>query len=269
MFVLLVLLAILFVLAAFVLFCIFPSMRKHEDRKLLDGLYIAHRGLHNIKEGVPENSLAAFRLAAEKGYAIENDIHLTADGEVVVFHDDDLHRMCGVSGKIEEKTLAELKELRLAGTEESIPTLAECLEVIGGRVPLLIEFKMTGGSPRALCEAADKILSEYDGKYFVQSFYPPVLGWYKKNRKEICRGQLSCDFHESDIKKKALEALFFNFLARPDFVSYHQYHWKKFFRRICTALGAFPVAWTIRNEDELKEAKKHYKTYIFEGFLPR
>lgn len=269
MFVLLVLLAILFVLAAFVLFCIFPSMRKHEDRKLLDGLYIAHRGLHNIKEGVPENSLSAFRRAVENGFAIENDIHLTADGEVVVFHDDDLHRMCGVDGKIEEKTLAELKALALAGTDEKIPTLAECLDVIGGKVPLLIEFKATSGSPRALCEAANKVLEGYDGKYFIQSFYPPVLYWYRKNRKEICRGQLSCNFHESDIKKKALEALLFNFLARPDFVSYNHFHSKNPFRRFCTFLGAFPVAWTIGSKEELDAARKHFKTYIFEGFLPK
>lgn len=257
------------VFLALFLFCIFPSFRRHKDRKLLDGLYIAHRGLHNIKEGIPENSLSAFRRAVENGFAIENDIHLTSDGEVVVFHDDDLHRMCGVDGKIEEKTLSELKALTLAGTEEKIPTLAECLNVIDGKVPLLIEFKATSGSPRALCEAANKVLEGYGGKYFIQSFYPPVLYWYRRNRKDICRGQLSSAFYGEELKKKLLGALLFNFLARPDFVSYEHIHSGNFFRRLCTFLGAFPVAWTIGSKEELDAARKHFKTYIFEGFLPK
>ena len=128
------------VLAVFV-FMVFPSLRRHPDRKLLEGLFIAHRGLHNAKEGIPENSIHAFIEAVVNGYAIENDIHVTSDGEVVVFHDNTLDRMCGVSGRIEDKTLSELRELRLLDTNERIPTLKECLEIIDGRVPLLIEFK--------------------------------------------------------------------------------------------------------------------------------
>ncbi|MBR5007120.1 MAG: glycerophosphodiester phosphodiesterase, partial [Clostridia bacterium] len=105
--------------AAVYLFLVWPALRRHPDReRLLDGKIIAHRGLHDSLEGAPENSLAAFRRAAEAGLAIENDIHLTKDGRVVVFHDDTLDRMCGVAGKPEEKTLSELKELTLAGTGE-------------------------------------------------------------------------------------------------------------------------------------------------------
>ena len=97
----------------------------------------AHRGLHTEDGSVPENSLPAFRAAAEAGYAVEMDVHLTADDRLVVFHDDTLERMCGVQGVIDDFTLAELRALRLGETECVIPTFAEALEALGGRVPLL------------------------------------------------------------------------------------------------------------------------------------
>ena len=89
---------------------------------------------------MPENSLPAFRAAAEAGYAVEMDVHLTADDQLVVFHDDTLERMCGVPGVIDDFTLAELRALRLGDTDCVIPTFAEALAALGGRVPLLLEL---------------------------------------------------------------------------------------------------------------------------------
>ncbi len=252
-----------------ILFMVAPAMRRHPDIDTLRGLYIAHRGLHDIFENTPENSIAAFLAAAEHGFAIENDIHLTADGHVVVFHDDDLFRMCGVHGKPEDMTLSQLKELRLCDTEERIPTLGECLAAIDGRVALLIEFKCNSGSAAPLCEAADKILSGYKGKYFVQSFYPPVLLWYRKHRKDVCRGQLSTLFIGEAIVRRMLGRLLFNFLSRPDFVSYEFSFAKTPMRKLCGFLGAFPVGWTFRSEEDVSEAGGEFETYIFEGFLPK
>lgn len=249
------------------LFCICPTLRRHPDREAMIGAYIAHRGLHDGT--VPENSLTAFRLAAEQGYAIENDIHITSDGEVVVFHDDTLDRMCGISGKPEEFTLAELKKLRLAGTEETIPTLAECLAVIDGRVPLLIEFKCrTGDVCSRLCPAADAILSEYKGMYWIQSFYPFVLSWYRKHRPEVCRGQLSTAFVGDKLHMRMLGMLLFNCIARPDFVSYDWQYRHKWNRRVCTKLGALPIGWTFRTQKDLTTCQKDFEGYIFEEFLP-
>ncbi len=257
-----------FSLVGLYLFLIFPSQRRHINRKILDGLYIAHRGLHDAEQGIPENSLLAFKCAIEAGLAIENDIHLTRDGEVVVFHDDDLHRMCGVCGSLEDMTLAELKELNLGNTEEKIPTLRECLDIIDGKVPLLIEYKIKSGSAAPLCEAADKILSEYNGEYFVQSFYPFVLSWYKKNRKDIMRGQLSAAFRGDKLHMRMLGMLLFNCFARPDFISYENETKEAFGRKICTLLGAIPIGWTFKNQKEINESKKDFKGYIFEGFVP-
>lgn len=263
----LIILGVILFLLLLVLFLIFPAARKHSDLDTLCGLYIAHRGLHNIKEGIPENSLDAFRNAVEHGFAIENDIHLTKDGFVVVFHDDDVSRMCGIKRKFSEMTLGEIKGLRLLGTDCTVPTLNECLEVVDGKVPLLIEFKRDG-KVKDLCAAADKILREYKGKYFVQSFYPQVLSWYKKHNKAVCRGQLSSAFKGDPFYKRLAGCLIFNFLSRPDFVSYQHTDGNYPPRKLVTKLGAFPVGWTFRSKEEAETGKKYFKTFIFEDYIP-
>lgn len=260
---------VVILLICLLLFLLFPSPRCHPDRQLLKGRYIAHRGLHNLSDGTPENSLAAFRTALEYGYAIEIDIHLTADNEVVVFHDDDLQRMCGVPGRPENMTLAELKALRLGGTDEQIPTLQECLDTVNGRVPLLIEFKCMTATCKALCSTADEILSVYDGAYCIQSFYPPVLLWYRRHRREICRGQLASAFPKEALYKQLLGCMVFNFLARPDFVSYDHRYVGHLCRRLCSLLGAYPVGWTFEDQTALDDCRQAFGAYIFEGFLPR
>lgn len=259
---------------------ILPSLRRHPDRALLDGRFIAHRGLHDVRitraDGstdprslAPENSLAAFDLAASERYIIENDIHVTRDGEVIVFHDDDLFRMTGVHGRPEDMTLEELKQLRLGGTEQQIPTLRECLDLVDGRVPLLIEFKCTNmPTCDRLCAAAVPILDGYEGKYLVQSFFPFVLTYYRKHRPAICRGQLASGFFHDKLYMKLLGCLILNVTAKPDFVSYDHKDAAHLCRRLCTALGAHSVGWTFRSEEELEENGRWFSTFIFEGFIP-
>lgn len=261
-------LGVIIFVAGLILFLVFPSLRKHNDRKVIKGKFIAHRGLHGLLANTPENSLNAFSRAVELGFAIEIDIHLTADGEVVVFHDDTLNRVCGVEGNVEDKTLKELKQLRLFNTDCEIPTLQECLDTVNGKVPLLIEFKCTSLKCQNLCLAANKTLSNYRGKYFIQSFYPTVLRWYKKNRKDVCRGQLASAFLGEALHKRLLGFLMFNFLGRPDFVSYEHKYRQKFFFKLAVKLGAMPVGWTFRSKEDLENDKQAFETYIFEGFLP-
>lgn len=263
---------IVFGLLAIYLFLLFPTLRRHPDRELMRGMYVAHRGLHAAQAAVPENSMKAFSLACELGFCIEIDIHLTRDGHIVVFHDDTTKRVCGKDLRVEECTLAELRELRLLDTDERIPTLEEVLSLINGKVLLLIEFKSVYGNSRALCTAAENILSKYQGKYIVQSFYPPVLYWYRKNRPQICRGQLSQNFiaHKGQRSFSKILAgwLLLNFLSRPDFVSYNYEDANTFSRGLCIALGAFSVGWTFRDAAALADAKPLFDTYIFENFLP-
>ncbi len=102
-------------------------------------LPIAHRGLHG--PGVPENSMAAFRAAIAAGYGIECDIQRASDGTALVFHDDDLPRLTGAEGLVSALGIDALSQLRIMGSAEPIPTLAELLDEVAGRVPLLIEIK--------------------------------------------------------------------------------------------------------------------------------
>ena len=265
-----IILAILLAIFLIYVFLICPSLRKHPDREIMRGLKVAHRGLHSIFEDTPENSIPAFEKAIEYGFAIETDIHITADGEVVVFHDDTLKRMCGTEGIIEHKTLAELKELKLGGTEHKIPTFKEFLELVDGRVPLLIEFKTK--SPKTckpLCRAANEILKDYNGKYFMQSFYPPAVMWYRRHRKDILRGQLSsAKFEDKGIHMDALSAMLLNFLSRPDFVSYEYKYPKHLSVLICRAMGAHMAAWTYTSQEQIDATKDTFSTNIFEQFIP-
>src|SRR4051812_13377894 len=97
---------------------------------------IAHRGYHDLRSGRPENTLAAFEAAASARYAIECDLHISADGVPIVFHDEQLERLTGERGAVRDKTAAELGDLHVAGTREWIPTLDELLTLVAGRVPL-------------------------------------------------------------------------------------------------------------------------------------
>ena len=136
-------------------------MAKREKMDFIDQYrLVAHRGLHDSAKGVPENSMAAFQLAIERGHAIELDLRITADRQVVVFHDDTLTRMCGVEGKVWEYTVEELQKLKLGKSNETIPTFAHVLEMVDGRVPLIIEYKMDRVDTK-VCELGNAILEKY------------------------------------------------------------------------------------------------------------
>jgi len=231
-----VLLAVIALIAAFPLWMLWPARPTPEMRALLGGRKFAHRGLFDNKTGIPENSLAAFGAAKDKGYGIELDIHLTKDGEVLVFHDDTLARICGDARKVEALTLSELKALSLLSTDQKIPTLGELFTLVDGGVPLLIEFK-TGlpGSADVgpLCEAACRLLDAYGGAYLIESFDANVLSWFRRNRPEVMRGQLALGFktYERALGKEGaasiprfrrlmLSWLLYNYTSRPHFISY-------------------------------------------------
>lgn len=265
--VLCILSGVLLIALAVYLFMIKPARRVDMTKY---GNKFAHRGLWDAES--PENSLAAFGKAVDAGYSIEFDIHKTRDGQVVVFHDDTLTRMCGVDGKVEDKTLAELKELRLLGTDERIPTLQEMLALVDGRVPLLVELKGES-TATGLCPVADAILSQYQGDYIIESFNPLLVRWYKKNRPDVVRGQLFCDLNNGKKVKKLIytliTALLTNVLARPHFLARGQdsAHNPSFL--ICKYLFRAPsFVWTVRAQEQIPDAKRG-EGIIFEGFIPK
>lgn len=228
---------------------------------------IAHRGLHRLDKSVPENSLAAFRDAAEAGYGVELDVHITADGEIVVFHDDSLERMCGVQGSIGDMTFAELSELTLLQTGERIPKLAEVFEVLDRRVPVVIELK-TGNNNRELCEKTLMLMDDYGGETCIESFDPTIVRWFRKNAPDVLRGQLACspEKYGKNTKKPLaflMGNLLLNFLGRPHFIAYGLGR-KPLTVRLCEKLGAMKVAWTSHGLD----AHRDNDAVIFEYYRP-
>ena len=227
---------------------------------------IAHRGLHN--KSIPENSFLAFNCAVQGGYPIEIDVHLSKDNEVVIFHDRNLKRMTGVDGLIDNFTLKEIKKLKLNNSNESIPTLKELLELVKGKVPILIEIKgITRGG--RLEGATYNLLKNYDGEYAIQSFNPFSVRWFKKNAKEVCRGQLSCCFENqrmSKLRKFILKHMLLNSLSKPQFIAYKGGDLLQKNKRI-TKLPI--LAWTVANQEEYNKLKPICDNIIFEGFVPK
>ena len=246
-----------------------PSLKRHKELKKLEGKYISHRGLHNLKEGIPENSLKAFEKSAIKGYPIELDIRLTKDGEVVVFHDPSLERACEVDKNVSDLTLDELKGYTLFGTNEKIPTLKETLDAVDCRVPFLIELKDGAYPNKLLASKTQEILGGYKGDYFIQSFNPKIIEIYKKEYPNLCRGQLSTAYYKKKFILQMLGCLLINFISRPHFVSYEHVHKGNVFFKISKLLGAFPICWTLKSQEDLDAAKSDFKAYIFEGFIPK
>lgn len=268
-----VIVIVLFVMC-FYLLAIMPRMLEKPDMTAFLNWLYAHRGLHDNAGDAPENSMKAFTRAVEAGYGIELDIQLSADKVPVVFHDYTLERVCDVKGKVCEYTYEELKQFILFDSGERIPKLVDVLKLVDGKVPLIVEFK-TEVADMSLCTVADKLLKEYKGLYFVESFNPLVLFWYRRNRKNVVRGQLATAFlktgeHRKSLLYFALQNLLFNFLAKPDFVAYDHKYPHMLSRQICHRLYRnVAVAWTIKNREELESAKKYFDLFIFEGFLPK
>lgn len=253
-----------------------PELRKRAE--FLFGQPYAHRGLHNKERTVPENSPAAFRAARDAGYGMELDLNLTRDGQVVVFHDADLERVCGVHGKIEEMTYEELKPLRLLDTDQGIPLFSEVLAEVDGSVPLIVELKDTPRH-RRLCEAAAKLLDAYEGPYCIESFHPAIVRWFRLNRPGVIRGQLSAgpqEFTEqSPPVRLLLASLLTNVATRPHFVAYRHQDSRIGSRsrlrrrlRLYRLLGGALVGWTVTDQDDRDWCTRVFDAVIFEFYRP-
>lgn len=261
------------IVTGFYLFASAPGIHKKTKWQHLTGWDYAHRGLYDNEHGIPENSIAAFRRAVDKGYGIELDVHLTADNQLVVFHDDTLTRMCGMNKKISSFLYSDLMQLRLLGTEEGIPLFKDVLDLIDGKVPLIIELKVDGSNQNLLCPLVWQLLSRYKGDYCIESFHPFVLQWFKRHEPQVVRGQLSCNFFKEnphcDIVLFLMSNLMTNFFTHPDFIAYKYldldnpaviYNRKLF--HIMT------VVWTIPGKPTYDRFKNKVDAMIFEGFEP-
>ena len=232
------------------------------------GRNFAHRGLHSPDKSVPENSLEAFRLAAEAGYGAELDVQLSKDGQVVVFHDDTLDRVCGVHGRVDEFSFEELQQMRLCGTAHRIPLFQEVLNTVRGRGPLIVELK-NGRRNRELCEKTYALLENYQGEACIESFNPLIVAWFRIHGRDLVRGQLAApmDEYTKDGRSKAqafvLSRTLLNFLARPQFIAY-----KICFRPLTVRLSELLGAMKVRCASHAAENEKGRDAVIFEFYRP-
>ena len=228
---------------------------------------IAHRGLHD--KNIPENSLSAFSKAVEKGYAIELDVQLIADGTVVVFHDKSLSRMTGNDGYLKFLNKDDLKILKLKNSKEHIPTLQEVLDLVNGKTPILIEIKNEAKVGK-LEQSLIDILKNYNGEYAVESFNPFSLQYVKNHAPNILRGQLSGSFKGEKlawIKKFLLKRMTFNkSVSEPNFIAYEK---ECLPNRFVKKYKKLPLlAWIVRSKEEYLKVIKYCDNIIFENFIP-
>ena len=238
--------------------------------------------------------MAAFKKAVEAGYGIECDVQLTKDGVPVIFHDFTLSRIArypegeipsdavrnedgsfGVKGKVIDYTYEELLKFHLLNSDEKIPKFEEFLQMVDGKIPLIVELKIEY-KDLSVCPKVNDLLSKYKGVYCIESFNPLGVMWYRKNRPDVFRGQLSDAFHKDkpdEFKGPlyfVLTNLLFNFLTRPDFVAFNHKYASCLARTLCRCLyGNVAAAWTIKSEADLEKARKHFDIFIFDSFIPK
>ena len=227
---------------------------------------IAHRGLHG--SGAPENSLAAFDRAVAGGYPVELDVRLLADGNVAVFHDKDAGRLTGVEGPIEAFTAETLKHLRLLSGPDQIPLLPDVLDLIAGRVGILIELKNESTFAGPLETAVLQALEGYGGDYAVQSFNHTTVAFFADRSPDILRGQLASASTEALMPDDLRSLLRRNFTSHADFAAYNLDSIPSKTTERLRDMNVPVIAWTIKTPDEQVRAQTVADNYIFEGLLP-
>ena len=268
-----VLLTVLIVLAVLFLVLIAPRTIGAASLAHMEGYHYAHRGYHDGNVEVPENSLASFQAAIDAGYGIELDVQLSSDNIPMVFHDADLLRACGVEGKVWDYTCEELQQMHLFGTEETIPTLTQALELIGGQVPILLEYKMDKVDTD-VCAYSHELLKDYEGPYAIQSFHPFALFWYRQNAKDVPRGIIAKNFIR-DKKEQGKDPsivdflttnLMLNVVGYPDFIAYDWHDADYFALKLTRLMGAPTSTWTLKDPADYEAVKGQFALYTFEGF---
>jgi glycerophosphoryl diester phosphodiesterase len=234
---------------------------------------IAHRGLWS-PGGAPENSLGAFQAACAAGYSIELDVQLTADGEAVVFHDAKLDRMTGVEGRLADHTADDLGKMRLNGTDETIPTLAETLTLVGHRAMVNIEIKIPLGEVGPLERRVHEVLIDHNGPVSVIGFNPYSHAWFADHYPGVLRGLNSYSYKGPDARHLApeLRAQYADLrhvaIAKPHFLALGMDMLPSVKADGFRKRGMPIVAWTAHNPAQWDAVKAGCDNVIFEGFAP-
>ena len=225
---------------------------------------IAHRGLHDLNRKVWENTLTAARRAVDKDFAIECDVHLSSDRVPVVIHDDDLKRLTGEDGFVWQRTASELRNLKVGGTSDHVPLLADLLAVVNGKVPLVVELKGTPGHDEGLVEAVAAQLRQYRGKVAIMSFDHWLIRDFRKFMPDIPAGLTAYG-----TENKLIGAHFAMLAHNLDFTSYAAGDLPNPFVSFVRARLKLPViTWTVRDKPAVDLTFKYADQMTFEGFDP-
>ncbi|MFO7637246.1 MAG: glycerophosphodiester phosphodiesterase family protein [Clostridia bacterium] len=255
-------------LAGLYLFLIAPGKK---DISELKGWHYSHRGLHDLGKGIPENTLPAFEQAIANNYGIELDVHLTADDQLVVFHDDDLRHAAGMDMNIHDTGYEEISQHPVYASPYHIPLFSQVLSLVSGRVPLIVEIKSCKRYTE-LCVKVSEMLKNYQGPLCIESFDPRIVKWFRVNRPDITRGQLSSSMFKSNLHfstKVIMTFMLMNFTSKPHFIAYMHENAGNLSFLLCRKLfKANTVAWTLRSKEELETARAMFDLFIFEGFIP-
>jgi glycerophosphoryl diester phosphodiesterase len=236
------------------------------DAAWIKELPVAHRGYHDMNQQIWENTLAAFARAAAAGFAIECDVQLSADSVPVVFHDHDLERLCGIKGDLRERTASELGMLAIGGTKDKIPTLKQMLDLVKGRVPLVIEIKGRSGEGEddGFVETVLDVLDGYEGTVALMSFDHHIL-------RDLKRATASFPIGLTAMGDKP-EEFFAHDEAMQlglDFISYHWPHLPNTFVTAQRQAGIPIITWTVRDGFGVEQTYKYADQMTFEGFDPK
>jgi glycerophosphoryl diester phosphodiesterase len=235
---------------------------------------VAHRGYHDRAVGRVENTLSAAAAAVARGFAVECDVRLSADSEVIVFHDETLDRLTTGTGAVGTKSLAKLKATRLRGTDDRIPTLGELLATVGGAVPLFVELKSDGDGHHQLAPRVAEILAGYAGWVAVMSFDPETVRAMRSLAPARLGGMVADRFDGEDSRslswsrRFALRHLLHAPTVRPDFIAYGVAALPAGAPLLLRHLGLPLLTWTVRTPADCEVARRHADQIIFEGFDP-
>ncbi|MEP4256111.1 MAG: glycerophosphodiester phosphodiesterase [Nitratireductor sp.] len=238
--------------------------RVAHDLSWLTARPIAHRGLHDLNRRCWENTLPAFEAACAKGYAIECDVRLSADGVAMVFHDAELDRLTGRPGLVRDHTAAELGAMRVGQTDARVPSLSQALACVAGRVPLVIELKGAEGADAGLVRTVGRDLAAYSGRAAIMSFDPWLVRRFTADAPGIPAGLTAMGTQTEELEKH------FSMLAHDiAFVSYGVADLPNPFVAFVRERLAMPViTWTVRTPDDIARTVAFADQMTFEGFEP-
>ena len=232
---------------------------------------IAHRGLW-APDGPPENSLGAFQAACAAGYGIELDVQLSADGEAMVFHDEDLERMTGVAGRLSDHTATDLAAMRLKGSDEPIPTLLETLALVGHRAMVHVELKTPYGRVGPLEQRVHEVIIDHNGPICVIGFNPYSHAWFAERFPGVLRGLDSYSYkgagHMEPDQRASFARLEHVSIARPHFLALGVDMLPSHVASGYRIEGLPIIAWTVRNPAQWEAIREGCDNLIFEGFRP-